>query len=221
MPAEDSRLQQPLLGKTIAIARDKAFSFIYPVNLKILESMGASLVYFSPLANQPVPPSDALWLPGGYPELYLSKLAKADRTRSSIINHRQSLKPVLAECGGMMYLCNSITDQQGNIGKVCGLFDAECEMQSRFQSVGLQAVDYGQGEIRGHCLHHSKITSQIGATTYGIRQDGSQGEAIYRQNNMTLSYMHHYFASNPSAIADLFGRTEVHRTEKPTVTEGE
>jgi cobyrinic acid a,c-diamide synthase len=203
-PAQDSSLDPLLGGTTIAIARDAAFSFIYPVNIKVLESMGASLVYFSPLANHPVPQCDALWLPGGYPELYLAELAEADTTRDSIITHHQSQKPVLAECGGMMYLCNSITDRPGTTAEACGLFDAICEMRSRFQSVGLQAVDYGQGEIRGHSLHHSSLITEVGADRYTTRQDGSQGEAVYRLNNTRLSYMHHYFASSPSAAAALF-----------------
>jgi len=203
-PAQDPCSDRLLLGITIAIARDAAFSFIYPVNIEILESMGARLVYFSPLANDPVPQCDALWLPGGYPELHLAQLAEADATRASIIAHHQSQKPVLAECGGMMYLCNSITDCQGSIGEACGLFDAKCEMQARFQSVGLQAVDYGQGEIRGHSLHHSSLITGVGADRYTTRQDGSQGEAVYRFNKMTLSYMHHYFASSPAATAALF-----------------
>jgi len=203
-PTQDSSPDPLLSGTTIAIARDAAFSFIYPVNIQILESMGASLVYFSPLANHPVPPCDALWLPGGYPELHLAELAESDATRASIIAHHQSQKPVLAECGGMMYLCNSITDLDGTTVEACGLFDAKCEMKTRFQSVGLQAVDYGQGEIRGHSLHHSKLFTEVSAETYSTRQDGSQGEAVYRLNNTRLSYMHHYFASSPSAAAALF-----------------
>ncbi|MFA9420314.1 MAG: cobyrinate a,c-diamide synthase [Gammaproteobacteria bacterium] len=203
-PAQDTGTDQLLLGRTIAIARDAAFSFIYPVNIEILKSMGASLVYFSPLANHPVPQCDALWLPGGYPELHLAELAEADTTRASIITHHQSHKPVLAECGGLMYLCKGITDRHGTTVDTCGLFDAKCEMRSRFQSVGLHAVDYGQGEIRGHSLHHSFLITEVSAKTYSTRQDGNQGEAVYRLNNMTLSYMHHYFASSPSTTAALF-----------------
>ena len=203
-PVREGKADQLLQGKTIAIARDAAFSFIYPVNIEVLESMGALLVYFSPLANEHVPPCDALWLPGGYPEIHLAKLAEANATRASIIAHYQSQKPILAECGGMMYLCNSITDRHGTIVEACGLFDAKCEMQTRFQSVGLQSVDHGQGEIRGHSLHHSSLITVASADRYSTRQDGSQGEAVYHLNKMTLSYMHHYFASSPAASAALF-----------------
>jgi cobyrinic acid a,c-diamide synthase len=201
---QNTSTDQLLSRKRIAIARDAAFSFIYPANIEFLQSMGASLVYFSPLANHPLPECDALWLPGGYPELHLSRLAAADHTRSSIISHHQSERPILAECGGMMYLCNSITDRQGVTVQACGLLDANCEMQPRFQGIGLQAVDCGQGEIRGHCLHHSSLITELHADRFSTRQDGTRGESIYLLNKATLSYMHYYFASSPTATAALF-----------------
>ena len=108
----------------------------------------------------------------------------------------------------MMYLTNSITNTAGEHGQACGILDASCEMKTRFQSVGLQVVDYGQGEIRGHSFHHSKIvfslSSNVTPEIYTIRQDGHQGEAVYRNGNAKLSYMHHYFASNIEASALLF-----------------
>lgn len=203
---EISRL---LEGKTIAIAKDAAFSFIYPMNKQVLENAGAKLVYFSPLNNDALPMCDALWLPGGYPELHIKTLSESTQTQSSIQSHHLKNKPTLAECGGMMYLCNSITNTVGGSGKTCGILDANCEMKTRFQSVGLQAVNYGQGEIRGHSFHHSKIVpgirSDLTSELCATRQNGTQGEVVYRVGNTTLSYMHHYFASNIAASSSLFG----------------
>jgi cobyrinic acid a,c-diamide synthase len=204
------KLENPRLleGKTIAIARDAAFSFIYPMNQQVLEEAGAKLSYFSPLKNEVVPECDALWIPGGYPELHLNILSNADQTRTSILDHHRQNKPILAECGGMMYLCNSILNTAGEYGKTCGILNASCEMETRFQSVGLQAVNYGQGEIRGHSFHHSKISPDLGSSVtpeiYAIRQDGRQGEAVYKNGNSRLSYIHHYFASNSEASSLLF-----------------
>ncbi len=195
-------------GKIIAVARDAAFSFIYPMNQQVLEEAGAKLSYFSPLKNDVVPECDALWIPGGYPELHLDVLSNSDQTRTSILDHHRQNKPILAECGGMMYLCNSILNTAGEYGKTCGILDASCEMETRFQSVGLQAVNYGKGEIRGHSFHHSKIFSSFGSSVtpeiYATRQDGRQGEAVYKKGNTRLSYMHHYFASNSDASVSLF-----------------
>ena len=195
-------------GKIIAIARDVAFSFIYPMNQQVLEEAGAKLNYFSPLENDVVPECDALWIPGGYPELHLEVLSNSDQTRTSILDHHRQNKPILAECGGMMYLCNSILNTAGEYGRTCGILNASCEMETRFQSVGLQAVNYGKGEIRGHSFHHSKIFSSFGSSVtpeiYATRQDGRQGEAVYKKGNTRLSYMHHYFASNSDASVSLF-----------------
>jgi cobyrinic acid a,c-diamide synthase len=108
----------------------------------------------------------------------------------------------------MMYLCNSILNTDGEYGRTCGILNASCEMETRFQSVGLQAVDYGKGEIRGHSFHHSKILPNLGSSLtpeiYATRQDGCQGEAVYKNGNSRLSYIHHYFASNNDASASLF-----------------
>lgn len=206
--AVDSLLE----GKTIAIAKDAAFSFIYPVNKQVLQNAGAKLLYFSPLDNDALPECDALWLPGGYPELHIKTLSESTQTRFGIHSHHLAHKPILAECGGMMYLCNSITNVAGDSGQTCGLLDADCEMKTRFQSVGLQAVNYGQGEIRGHSFHHSTIVPAIGSDLtpkiFANRQDGSQGEAVYRVGNTTLSYLHHYFASNIVASSSLFRGTK-------------
>ncbi|SMN01595.1 Cobyrinic acid A,C-diamide synthase [uncultured Candidatus Thioglobus sp.] len=195
----------PLSGKTIAIAQDAAFSFIYPANLNLLETLGAKLTYFSPLANQPLPPCEGLWLPGGYPELHINTLTKAEQTRTTIRRHQSANKPILAECGGMMYLCKTITNVDGVSGTGCGLFDAHCHQQNQHQSIGLQSIDYGNGKIKCHSFHHSKLVTTITPERYGIKQNGEQGEAIYRAGKTILTYVHHYFPSNPAAVAAIFG----------------
>ena len=193
-----------LAGCNIAIARDQAFSFIYPANIELLELMGAKLKYFSPLQNQTLPDCDALWLPGGYPELHLKALSRSDITRRGIIEHGLEGKPLLGECGGMMYLANSITSISGESFDMCGFFKADCNMQSRLQSVGLQSVDYGQGEIRGHTFHHSRLSTTIAAETSSRRQNGEVGEAVYRHAKARFGYLHHFFYSNPDASAKMF-----------------
>ena len=101
-----------LAGKTIAIARDAAFAFLYPANLACLCELGADLCFFSPLADQPVPlDADALYLPGGYPELHTATLAQADNWQQSVRDFHAAGKPIVAECGGMMVLAETLADQ--------------------------------------------------------------------------------------------------------------
>lgn len=193
-----------LEGKLIAIAKDAAFSFIYPNNLVILQQLGAQAVYFSPMKNEPLPECDALWLPGGYPELHLAALGEAQLTKRSIEHHIEIEKPILAECGGMMALCQSITDTEGNTFDTFGLFGARAQMCTRFQSIGLQSIEYPAGVLRGHSFHHSKLNADVQTALLTTKQDGSIGESIFQINKTTLSYMHHYFASNYEATAALF-----------------
>ncbi len=199
-------IQPPRLleGKTIAVARDAGFSFIYPENINLLESLGARIVYFSPLNNEPLPACDAVWLPGGYPELHLQKLSAAQRTKSHLAEHHRSGKPILAECGGMMAACQTLTGRDGETGSGFGLFEATCALTGGLQGVGLQKVDYGHGELRGHSFHHSVIQPiDPRADGCGQKQHGGQGEAFWQSGKLTLTWLHHYFPSNPQATAAL------------------
>ena len=203
------QIQPPALleGRTIAVACDAGFSFIYPENISLLESLGARVVRFSPLNDEPLPQCDAVWLPGGYPELHLQELSGAQQTKRSLNEHHRNGKPVLAECGGMVAACHAITGRDFDTGSGFGLFDAACTLTNRFQSVGLQKIDYGHGEIRGHSFHHlvlEPIDPNRVADGFGQKQDGGQGEAFYQTGKLTLTWLHHYFPSNPQAIAALF-----------------
>ena len=102
----------PLLaGRRIAIARDAAYGFIYPANLEMLTALGAELHFFSPIAGDTLPPCDAVWLPGGYPELHAAALSANSTLWAALRAHVAAGKPLLAECGGMMSLFEQVTDK--------------------------------------------------------------------------------------------------------------
>lgn len=106
---ESSVLPKLLSGVRIGIARDSAFSFIYPANLDVLREMGATLVFFSPLADTNLPDVDSLYLPGGYPELHLQTLQNNLAMKAALQEHFRQGKPIYAECGGLLYLLESIS----------------------------------------------------------------------------------------------------------------
>jgi cobyrinic acid a,c-diamide synthase len=194
----------PLLrGKTIAIARDAAFAFLYPANLDCLRQLGAELAFFSPLADQPVPAqADAVYLPGGYPELHAQALSEARQWRDSICSVQL---PILAECGGMMALADSLTDIDGVAWPMAGLLPGQVLMQKRLAALGSQAWRMPQGELRGHAFHYSRLETSFEPAARTIKHpSGDAGEAIYRRGALTASYFHAYFPSCPAAVASLF-----------------
>ena len=198
-------IPRSLAGITIAVARDAAFAFLYRANLDLLQAMGATLRYFSPLSDSAIPAADALYLPGGYPELHLQTLQNNHALLDGLRAFHASGKPIHAECGGMMLLFESITDKQGERGAMAGLLPGSVTMQARLAGLGLQSVVLPEGELRGHTFHYSRTETSLAPIAQGVPcRHGSTGEAVYRSGRLTASYLHLYFPSNPQAAAKLF-----------------
>lgn len=168
--AETLQIQKPVdvshdckfpAGYRIGVARDAAFSFYYRENLRMLEDMGAELVYFSPLADAHVPKVDALILGGGYPELYAKQLYENRSMRASVRQALESGMPCHAECGGFLYLGKSLADAEGNVYEMVGFLDGagfRTERLQRFGYVELAPQDAGvfavNTVLRGHEFHY-------------------------------------------------------------------
>ncbi|MFC3109734.1 cobyrinate a,c-diamide synthase [Undibacterium arcticum] len=203
-------VQQPpaaaLAGKTIAIARDAAFAFLYPANLDCLRELGADLCFFSPLADQPVPlDADALYLPGGYPELHAATLAQAANWQQSVRGFHAASKAIFAECGGMMVLAETLVDQSGTASPMVGLLPGQVQMQARLAGLGSQGVATAHGQLRGHTFHYSRFDTDATPVAHTIKHpSGAAGEAVYRVGTLSASYFHAYFPSCPTAVAALF-----------------
>lgn len=191
---------------SIAIAKDAAFSFIYAGNIRLLKSLGATLRYFSPLHDELIPDCDVLWLPGGYPELHLTSLQNNSTMHDSIRQHYTAGKTILAECGGMLYVQETLTDLAGNTANMLGLIAGNGIIRERGGCQGMQSAPLPEGEIRGHAHHRSKSEGTLPAIAYGKRaKHPAPGEKIIRSKGLTASYLHLYFPSNPQAVIRLFG----------------
>ncbi|MEO5560185.1 MAG: cobyrinate a,c-diamide synthase [Dokdonella sp.] len=189
----------------IAIARDAAFCFLYPANLDLLESAGATLAFFSPLAGEALPDCDAIWLPGGYPELHLTALAQGDALRAALHAHCNAGKPLLAECGGMLYALDRLTDHEGNAATMARLMRGSAVLQTRLAALGLQQVELPEGTLRGHTFHYAQATIVVEPLAIATNPNGAPSrEAVYRDRRMTASFVHFYFPSNPDAAMRLF-----------------
>jgi len=202
-------VQPWLAGRTVAVARDAAFSFIYQANLDCLRSMGARIAFFSPLAAERLPQCDALWLPGGYPELHLDALAAQAALRGDIAAHVAAGRPVWAECGGMLALCERLTDTAGRTTDLWGLLPGHARMQPRLAGLGMQQLPTPWGLLRGHTFHYSRLDTSMAeagrSSRPGQAPQPDRGEALYRQGSVHASYFHAWFASQPRAVAALLG----------------
>lgn len=198
------RRQASLAGVRIGVARDEAFAFLYGANLDLLRDQGAELVFFSPLHDSQLPMVDSLYLPGGYPELHHLALAANTPMCQAIRAHHAQGKPLLAECGGMLYLLETLTDVSGERAELLGLLPGEAVMQKRLAALALQTVELPEGALRGHTYHHSLTSTDLVPIARGQSPNGGRGnEAVYRQGRLTASYVHFYFPSNPEAAAAL------------------
>ncbi len=197
-----------LQGQTIAVARDAAFCFLYAANLDCLQALGARLVYFSPLADSALPACDALWLPGGYPELHAQTLAANGTMKTSVAAHVQAGKPVWAECGGMMALFEQLTTAEGASYPMWGVLPGSVTLQKRLAALGPQQLQVAGGVLRGHAFHYSTCATPLPATGRTQAAPGrklrGEGEALYALGSVKASYFHAWFASNPAATAQFF-----------------
>ncbi|KQX97451.1 cobyrinic acid a,c-diamide synthase [Rhodanobacter sp. Root480] len=194
-----------LRGQCIAIARDAAFCFLYPANLDLLRAAGATLAFFSPLAGEALPPCDAVWLPGGYPELHLPALSQRHDLHQALRAHVDAGKPLLAECGGLLFALDTLADREGHASPMAGLLRGDAAMQTRLCGLGLQGVELPEGTLRGHAFHYARAEIPVEPLALAINPNkGPSREAVYRRQRMTASFVHFYFPSNPAAAIGLF-----------------
>lgn len=192
-------------GLRIAVARDTAFAFLYPANLALLEAAGASLRFFSPVAGDRLPACDAVWLPGGYPELHLDALGTATDLRTDLRAHVDAGRPLLAECGGLLYALDRLTDRDGRSAPMAGLVAGHATMQPRLAALGMQSVDLPEGTLRGHSFHYAQASVDAEPLARATNPNGGPtAERIYRRARMTASFVHFYFPSHPDAAMRLF-----------------
>jgi cobyrinic acid a,c-diamide synthase len=154
-------------GQKIAIARDAAFSFLYPHLLAGWRAQGAEICFFSPLADEaPEPDCDAVWLPGGYPELYAGRLA-ANACFLQGLRDFARTRPVHGECGGYMVLGATLTDAEGQVHVMAGLLSVETSFARRKMTLGYRdaklladcALGRAGQRMRGHEFHYASIVA--------------------------------------------------------------
>lgn len=205
IPDPDSLKIEPILHspKKMGIASDRAFCFYYVDNLEILEKLGFELVFFSPIHDNKIPDGvHAIYIGGGYPELYAKALSENNQMRESIRNFSQQNGWIYAECGGLMYLGKEIADLEENQFPMCNIFSFATRMLPKLKSLGYveitPAEDFlflkkGQ-TVRGHEFHYSEIIDipESLSSIYISRPKGKT--AGFRLKNTLASYTHLHFS---------------------------
>jgi cobyrinic acid a,c-diamide synthase len=189
------------MDATVAVARDAAFRFCYPATLERLRAR-ADVTTFSPVAGDPLPDTDGVYLPGGYPELHAAALADSDALATLAARAADGL-PVLGECGGLMALAESLT-VDGETHAMAGVLPAEITMRDRYQALdhveltsrGTLTAPAG-GTLRGHEFHYSEATLGRDARFAFdvVRGDGIDGEHDGLTEHRTLGTYAHVHAA--------------------------
>ena len=193
---------------TIAVARDRAFNFYYPENIELLEWYGASIRYFRPVDGEVVPKNvDGVYIGGGFPEEFAATLAQQVHVKASFQHIVNKGVPLFAECGGFMYLTDTLTDALGTSHVMAGVIPAAVAMQKRLVALGYREVTaltdtllLQKGECaRGHEFHYSNAAHDVDSWPYAYESDGMRGnkQEGYTKGNLLAGYTHLHFASNP------------------------
>lgn len=191
----------------IAVARDNAFCFYYEDSLDALREMGVELVPFSPLSNSELPQDiQGMYLGGGYPELYAQRLSKNAPMRASVKAALERGVPCIAECGGFMYLTESIASYP-MVGFIPGKsFDTG--KLTRFGYISLKAghdtlLCTAGGEIRGHEFHHWDSENTGGSFT-AVKASGKSWKCVHATETLYAGYPHFHFYSNPDFAVSFY-----------------
>jgi cobyrinic acid a,c-diamide synthase len=198
-PSRATALRPP--GQRIAVARDAAFSFLYPHLLMGWRDQGAEILFFSPLADEAPPAgADVCWLPGGYPELHAGRLAAAENFLDGLRRFAET-RPVHGECGGYMVLGAALTDACGAAHRMAGLLSVETSFASRKMNLGYRdatlSADGPLGRagqrLRGHEFHYASIVAPGADAPFAETRDaygGAPTPAGSRRGLVSGSFFH-------------------------------
>ncbi len=219
---ELSRIDRPKSGRSeaypkssarIGIAMDQAFHFYYPDNLHHLRRAGFELVEFSPIKDRKLPEKiDWLYIGGGFPEVFARELSANSAMRGAVRGFAESGGRIYAECGGFMYLCRSLIDNDGREFPMCGVLPARTFMTKKLRSLGYREVETlgtlpfcrAGSVIRGHEFHWSdvKFDGKHKALFKNLSGKEAGSGAGIRLRNVAASYIHLHFESNPVSLGN-------------------
>jgi cobyrinic acid a,c-diamide synthase len=190
------------LSARVAVASGPAFSFVYEENMELLWSAGAETIVFDPTSDEALPEgTDALYLGGGFPETYAEALSANEPLRKEIRAFAGSDRPVIAECGGFLYLCRKLDGRP-----MCGVLDTEARMTDRLslgyreaRALADSPLAAAGATVRGHEFHYSTVAPQAGTlpATSPAWEFSRGGEEGFVAGGVCASYLHTHWAATP------------------------
>ncbi|MDO5127994.1 MAG: cobyrinate a,c-diamide synthase [Eubacteriales bacterium] len=208
----------------VAVARDKAFSFYYEENESLLRRMGAELIYFSPLCDAEIPKeADGIILGGGYPERYARELSENSLMRASVANACKEEMPCIAECGGFMYLQQSLEAECGKTYPMCGVLGGTSYRTERLKRFGyVEAAAWKAGgmlgnecTLKGHEFHYWDCTEN---GSDFVAHKPAMPDVTYpcmvHKKTMFAGFLHVYYYSNPEAMYQFLKACEKYHNNK-------
>lgn len=202
---------EKIVDLTIGVAMDKAFNFYYKDNLDMLEALGAKLVHFSPLEDEKLPEGlDGLYVGGGFPEIFAGELSANKSMLASVKDYIEGDMPVYAECGGLMYMCQSIVDLEGKSYEMVGVIENTSTMTGRLKRFGYVEASLNEDTIigksgtafRAHEFHRSELSvCDDDHMQYDVEKDRGNGDVKrwncgYSYKNFLGGYAHIHFYNN-------------------------
>lgn len=202
----------------IAVAKDAAFCFYYGDNLKMLKEMGAELVEFSPLCDGQVPVCDGMILGGGYPELYARQLSENVSMRESVAKRIREGVPLIAECGGFLYLHRSLEDDAGVGYPMVGVIEEDAYRTGRLQRFGYVELMPRRSTLLGdagevllaHEFHYWDSTNPGADYLARKASNGLEYPCAYGNGQMYAGFAHLHFYGNPMAAVRFLKACEGH-----------
>ena len=216
----NGKLKEPA---SIAVARDEAFCFYYQENIRLLEKLGAEILYFSPLRDETLPENTSgVLLGGGYPELYAQDLSENTSMLQSIRSAAKKGMPILAECGGFLYLHETLEDPDGAFFPMAGVIKARAyptRRLSRFGYISLESRRAEElclsGEIRGHEFHYWESTDCGDHWKAKKPLSSRSWDCIHSSRGQIMGFPHLYYPSNPDFLKKWLDLCRIYRERMP------
>lgn len=206
---------------TVAVARDIAFQFVYQDTLDLFRHYGGTVRFFSPINDKQLPAgTDWVYLPGGYPELHAKSLAKNKRLMAQLRKRIDDGIPVVAECGGLMYLGKDLIDESGKKFNMTGVFDYGVTLHPKKLTLGYRNLknvdtDSQQVAMKGHEFHYSQFS--VNKESASMMHHPSRTEETiqdgWRRDNCRAFYTHLYWGASPKWLKLILDQVDLKRSQ--------